>query len=117
MKRMDYVLIAALLVLSAAMFVLCRPGGEAGSATVYVDGEAVRTLSLSDDGEFVWSEGERSVRIVVEDGCVRVADSSCPDRDCVRAGAISQAGQSVVCLPNRVSVVLAGDAAPDAVLR
>ena len=45
---------------------------------------------------------------------VRVSDSDCPGQDCVHTGAISRAGQSIVCLPAQVVVHLEGASAPDA---
>lgn len=57
------------------------------------------------------------MRVEVADGSVRVTQSSCPDGLCMRMGAITRAGESIVCLPNRVSVVLAGgEEALDAVV-
>ena len=44
----------------------------------------------------------------------RVADSGCPDKTCVRAGILTQAGQSAVCLPGRVVLRLEGAGAADA---
>ena len=41
---------------------------------------------------------------------VRVSESDCPNQDCVHSGAISRAGQSIVCLPARVAVTLEGAA-------
>ena len=45
---------------------------------------------------------------------VRVSDSDCPGQDCVHTGAISRAGQSIVCLPAQVVISLVGAATPDA---
>ncbi len=45
-----------------------------------------------------------------QDGAVRVSESDCPNQDCVHSGAISRAGQSIVCLPARVAVTLEGAA-------
>ena len=48
---------------------------------------------------------------------VRVSDSDCPGQDCVHTGAISRAGQSIVCLPAQVVISLVGTASDvDAVL-
>lgn len=48
---------------------------------------------------------------------VRVSDSNCPGQDCVHTGAISRAGQSIVCLPAQVVISLVGAASDvDAVL-
>ena len=47
-------------------------------------------------------------------GAVSVTDSDCPTQDCVHTGAISRAGQSIVCLPAQVVVHLEGASVPDA---
>ena len=48
---------------------------------------------------------------------VRVSDSDCPGQDCVHTGAISRAGQSIVCLPAQVVISLVGASSDvDAVL-
>ena len=48
---------------------------------------------------------------------VRVSDSDCPGQDCVHTGAISRAGQSIVCLPAQVVVSLVSTSSDvDAVL-
>ena len=48
---------------------------------------------------------------------VRVSSSDCPGQDCVHTGAISRAGQSIVCLPAQVVISLVGAASDvDAVL-
>lgn len=57
--------------------------------------------------------GYNKVEITAEG--VRVTASDCPDKLEVRAGAISQAGQSLICLPNRLVVTLAGNEAVDGV--
>ena len=49
-----------------------------------------------------------------------VTQSDCPGQDCVHSGAVSRAGQSIVCLPARVIVRLEGgqkdESAPDVVI-
>ncbi len=112
MKRADAVLIAVLILLGAALFAAMRSGGEARQATVYLEGRTVWSCALTSEGEFEIS----GVRVVVENGCARIAQSDCPDLCCVKSGEISRAGESLVCLPNRVSVTLSGEDMPDAVI-
>jgi len=48
---------------------------------------------------------------------VWVSASDCPTQDCVRTGAISRPGQSIVCLPEQVIVKLVGTGdGPDLVI-
>ena len=113
MRKNDWLLLLALLAVGGALFLLLRPsGGGAQVACVYHADECVATLPLSAPDTFVWQEGEADVRIEVSGGAARVAASSCPDGLCVRRGALSRAGESAVCLPNRVSVVIQGAQQP-----
>jgi hypothetical protein len=42
--------------------------------------------------------------IEVADGQIRIVDATCANKDCVRQGAIGSAGQTIVCLPNRLVI-------------
>ncbi len=112
MKRNDILLILGLVLAGVVALVLTRPGKEAALAEVYFDGALVWSCPLSEAGTFEVN----GVTIQVADGAARVVSSDCRDQTCVKAGAIRLAGASIVCLPNRVSVVLTGEDALDAVL-
>ena len=56
-----------------------------------------------------------TLTVAAEDGNgLRVSSSDCPTQDCVHTGAISRAGQSIVCLPAQVVVHLEGASGTDA---
>lgn len=59
---------------------------------------------------------DKDISVRIEESRVWVEHSDCPDQICVRSGEISAAGQSVVCLPNRVVVKITGVAQLDAVV-
>ena len=44
--------------------------------------------------------------LVIADGQVWLEEASCPDKLCVHQGKIQYAGQSIICLPNKVSVTI-----------
>lgn len=52
-------------------------------------------------------------RIVIQGGKAYVQDSPCPDKLCVHMPAISQPGQWIACLPNRVFVRVRGGSGQD----
>ena len=112
MKRNDILLILALTLAGFIAFFATRPGKQAAQAEVYADGALVWQCALADSGTFEVN----GVTVAVEDGAARVVSSDCRDQICVHMGAIDLAGESIVCLPNRVSVVLTGEDALDAVL-
>ena len=106
--RLDILLIALLLVLSLS-FLLIRTltQAEGAVAVVEIDGTVVGSYPLSVDGRFVLNGGTNV--LIIEDGTARLVESHCPDRTCELTGRISYVGQTIVCLPNRLSVTVMGD--------
>ena len=96
--------------LTARPFLAARTA-DALTVVVSIDGETVERMPLERyEGGSYESRGY-TVRVAAEGGAVRVAESDCPNQDCVHTGAISRAGQSIVCLPARVAVTLEGASA------
>jgi hypothetical protein len=50
------------------------------------------------------------IDIIVDEKGAYVKDVICPDKICQKTGLISRAGQSIVCLPNKVVVYVEGKA-------
>lgn len=107
----DLLIVAAVLLLAVAAFFRFFPGGAqdgAAVAVITVDGAAVERLPLSQPAERSYSSNGYTLRVVVENSTVRVAQADCPSQDCVHTGVISRAGQSIVCLPARLTVTIEG---------
>lgn len=102
-----FVLIAAGL---AATAVLAISGNSTGDKVVIESGgELYATYSLLEDRTIVVSatgSGENTVEI--RDGEVAVTGGSCKNQVCVKHGAISHSGESIICLPNRLVVRIEG---------
>lgn len=104
----DLLLILAILLLAGGIRAytrLTRRGG--GSVTVAVDGVTVASFPLNTDRAWTWTGATGSNTLVIEDGAARVTEADCPDRLCVRQGAIRYAGESIVCLPHSLVVTVA----------
>lgn len=84
-------------------------------AQIYVGGELYKTLPLSEDAEVtVETELGRNV-VTVKDGAVSVTEADCPDKVCVRTGALSGGDVPIICLPHRLEIRIAdGSADTDA---
>ena len=106
--RLDIVLIAFLLVISLSFLLITLLNKKEGAvALVEVDGIAVGHYPLSADGVFVLNGGTNV--LIIEGGTARLVESHCPDRTCELTGRIRYVGQTIVCLPNRLSVTVTGD--------
>lgn len=103
----DVLLISVLLCLSLCLLLvtfLTKRSGEIVS--VEINGDVVAEYRLSEDGEYSLNGGTNLLKI--ENGEAYLTYADCPDKTCVKTGRIRYVGQSIVCLPNKVTVVVRG---------
>ena len=116
----DKILIGGLVVLTLLSFPIIRHFQHEGRvAVIEVDGELVGNFSLEED-RFIPVDGKLgTTRVEIVGNGVRVLDSPCPHKLCVKSGPISRSGETLVCLPNRVVIRIEGGEKPsvDAVSR
>lgn len=79
------------------------PGLARNIVEVYHDGRLYRTLDLTKDATY-----NILGHMVVEvcGGSVRVVESDCPEKLCVKSGWISRANIPIVCLPNKITIII-----------
>lgn len=84
-------------------------GGGRLTAVVSVDGTETDRIVLSGAAtEKTYTSRGYTLHVLARDGEIRVSEADCPNHDCVRTGAITRPGQSIVCLPARISIQLVG---------
>ena len=110
--RIDIIVISAILV-SALLFLLFMTIFKKDGAVVAVEinGEVVAEYPLDKDGVFPLNGGTNV--LVIENGAAYLSYSSCPDHVCENTGQIRHVGETIVCLPNRVTVTVKGDVSDD----
>lgn len=115
-------IVLVLVVVALSIFLVAQGVAGAGAGTrleirVTAGGREVLTLPLDDDaGELIVKGSGGESRMEVHGGRVRMVDSACPDKLCVKTGWISSPGESIVCLPNRVVIeIVSADGGPDVV--
>lgn len=105
--RFDIILIAALLLISlCAVLITVLNHRDGGYAVVKIDGIEVARYSLAADGEYVLGDGTN--KLCIKGGEVYMTEADCPDHTCINTGKIRYVNQSIICLPNKVSVVIVG---------
>ena len=105
MKKRDFILIGILVALiAAAILILTLTKKDGDYVVVRVDGNEVARYSLSQDGEYVLNGGTNVLRI--ENGKAYLVSANCPDHLCVKQGKIDQKGETITCLPNRLTVTV-----------
>lgn len=116
MKKLDYVIIIALILVSLLssgiiLYSSAHTKYQSQYIEIQVDGEFYKKIPFNSSTEetidLKTKLGENIIRI--SKGYVQILDADCPDKVCVKDGSISKPGQSLVCLPNRVVVEIKGD--------
>ena len=109
-NRYDALVVLVVLALAAALAVrpfLAARAPQSGALTVVVsaDGQELDRLPLAQFGTHTYANNGYTLTVTAAGGAVSVTQ-----RDCVHSGAVSRAGQSIVCLPARIVVELVGAA-------
>lgn len=99
------ILLLALLGLAGLLFF---SGSGASAAEIYVDGQLTRRIDLRFVPQPYTLELGEGNTLEVSRGRVRMLWADCPDQICVGQGWSSSPGKPIVCLPNRVTVLLVG---------
>lgn len=107
-RRWDAIVLAVIFAVVALSLVLALTMRKPGAvAVVEVGGQTVGEYALDTDGTFVLNGGTNT--LVIENGAAYIIRSDCPDHTCERTGRVRYVGQSIVCLPNRLSVTVRGN--------
>jgi hypothetical protein len=78
-------------------------------AQVFCGDVLVKQLSLQNAKDVYRLDGTRGhIEVAVGDGSAQIVHASCKHKTCMKMGAIRQAGQSLVCIPAKLSVSIAG---------
>lgn len=103
LKKGDIIVIAcvfAAILLSCTFFFIPRGAGE--NVVIKKENEIVYILPISQD-KVIELEGNT---VEIKNGCVRMKCADCENQLCVSQGEVSRVGETIVCLPNRVSVTV-----------
>lgn len=117
-RKQEIIIIAAVVIIGAVLvailFLIKKPGAV---AVVSIDGKETARYDLDEDIDIEIHGVGGTNRLIISGGTVRIEEADCPDKLCVKQGVISNVGQSIICLPHRVSVRVEGtaDEVPDAV--
>lgn len=104
----DSLLILGLLLVTGALVLVVFLSRESGAfVEVKHDGVLVATYALHEE-RTVELNGGTNV-LVIEGGVAYLSYANCPDHTCVRTGKIKYNGQSIVCLPNRITVTVVSE--------
>jgi len=115
MKKGDifvYIGVAFIMVASILGAYLLKNAGGERHLIIEVDRKRLYDIPLKENmerREIRIEEGEGKYNVVViEDGLVRVSEANCSDQICVQWGAVRNPGQTIVCLPHKMTIKIIG---------
>ena len=75
-----------------------------------VTGRELQNYYSLDKDRVIHVQGPLGVTtVLIENGEVRVEDSPCREKICIKMGKIHRTGEQLICVPNRVVVELEGE--------
>ena len=105
MKKNDFILISIILTVAlVSIFAINFTKQDGDYVIVRIDGVEVATYNLSEDGEYELNSGTNILRI--ENGKAYLIYADCPDHLCVKQGKIDQGGETITCLPNKLTITV-----------
>lgn len=100
----------------AGLFLLWRKSNDAQSCIVQ-SAKGVVVISLPKDTSLLLKGPVGKTLVEIKGRRVRVRDSDCRNKLCIRMGSIDQTGQIIICVPNWVVIWLKGKGGFDGVTR
>lgn len=105
----DFIIVFLTLFLAVWIWIYPHMKDDGKLCKISVDGKIFGELSLSEDGELSLP----GCILKVRDGKAFVENSDCPDKVCEKTGKISKNGETIVCIPNRISIDISGESEND----
>ncbi|MBD5499728.1 MAG: NusG domain II-containing protein [Lachnospiraceae bacterium] len=107
----DIALIGALLVVSFFLFLLPHLRNENQSfneVVVLQSGEEIGRYKLSENKTVtIKGPDDQSYNLLlINEGDVKVTDADCPDQLCIRQKSIKRNGESIICLPHQLVILI-----------
>lgn len=116
MKIGDFVIIAIIVAISVAIFIYSgnriNKKAVSKSVSIQINGKEIEQIEFSDEliGTTKEIKTEYGYNLLeFGDGKVRSIEADCPDQIDVLQGYISEVGETIVCLPNRMVVEIIDD--------
>jgi len=115
--RGDIILLSCLILLSLLLFLLFSLFRSPGKTVeISLDGKVIGSYPVDED---ITVQAGKGNIVAISGGFVYMESADCKNQICVRHSPISKSGESIICLPNRVTVRITGDDgdAPDGISR
>ncbi len=106
----DFILIVVVMVVGIAALLIQKQLMKTGKTVhVIIAGNETQSFSLDDDMEYkIETDDTRPAKeyniLVIKDGKAYISEATCGEQICVKHNAISNTGETIVCLPHKLTV-------------
>ena len=110
-SRAELLLVIVIIAISVCFYLYMNVINPLHGAKVQilVDGEVTQEYDLySSQKVTIETENGGQNILVIDNGECYLEDANCPDKLCVKQGVISKSGQSIICLPHKAVITIAG---------
>ncbi len=118
-KKADIFILVLLFLIILSVFTAVTLKNDVSSqryVNIYSDGELKYSIPLSDSlKKEIIVDNFGYNKIVIENNSVKVTDSDCKGRDCIKFGAVKKAGDVIICAPHKLAVRIESKEGLDAV--
>ena len=106
MRKKDFILIFVVSLIIAGAFGVNYfvNTKNVDSIEIYMDNKLYKTYDINDKEEIKIKSKEGYNIVKIHDKGVEIIEASCPDKVCIHQGFITEASESIVCLPNKVHI-------------
>ncbi|MBQ3061752.1 MAG: NusG domain II-containing protein [Lachnospiraceae bacterium] len=109
LKKKEKLLIVAVIVVAVVVMIsgtVINAFIPAGKVIITVGNKEYETVSLKENKRIVIENEYGENIIIIKDEQVFMERADCPNKTCVKKGKITKTGQSIVCLPHRLTVTI-----------
>lgn len=82
--------------------------GLGETAHIFIPGQPEQIVDLGEEHRYIIAGPLGDNVLEVRDGKIRFVQSPCSGKQCIHSGWLSESGDFAACLPNRVSLMVAG---------
>ena len=110
MNKRDFAFIVIIIIVATLSYFIMNIGSDRDGymVKVTVDGKLYGTYPLDEDKTIEIKNADGFNTVSIHDGQVSVTDADCKDKYCVKQGVISNNNESIICLPHKIVVEIAG---------
>ena len=108
-KKGDLFLCIGLMLSSLLFMWMIKHGQTRGdTAEIYLDNQLLYTVSLNETRHIILDGSVGQVEVNIDKGDIWIHEVTCPDQICKKMGRINRSGQVIVCVPNKIVILVKG---------